>query len=275
VAIQPKGARPPLFCVHAAGANVLIYRPLARHLGLDQPVYAFQARGLDGQSEPYRTVAEMAVHYLSELRAVQPAGPYYLLGASFGGLVAFEMAQRLIIQGEPVALLALLNTNCPVYSVAKRIGCHLGHLKERGAVAYLRSGTRAAMRRVRKRASWSDQAAVPDRGLQEAIASKVDKSDPLVRTVLANLGAENDYAPVRKQYPGKITLFWAKDAEQDFEDNRLAWRNLAGGGFEVHEVPGNHTTMREEPNIAVLVEELRPCLKNAQVVIERRNQESQ
>ena len=259
VAIQPQGARPPLFCVHAAGANVLIYRPLARHLGMDQPVYAFQAQGLDGQSEPYVTVEDMAAHYLQELRAFQPEGPYYLLGASFGGLVAFEMAQRLIMEDERVALLALLNTNCPVYSVAKRIGCHVGHFKQRGARAYLRSAANAARRRV-KNISATDDLAVPDQGLQEAIESKADRSDPLVRAVLANLHAENEYAPARKLYPGKIMLFWAQDAEPDFEDNRLAWRKLAQGGFVVHEVPGNHTTMREEPNIGVLVEKLRPCL---------------
>src|SRR5207245_6060065 len=64
VAIQPNGSRPPLFCVHAAGANVLIYRPLARHLGMEQPVYALQAQGLDGQTEPYVCVEDMAAHYL-------------------------------------------------------------------------------------------------------------------------------------------------------------------------------------------------------------------
>jgi amino acid adenylation domain-containing protein len=258
VPIQSQGSRPALFCVHAAGANVLIYRPLARHLGLDQPVYAFQARGLDGQSEPYVSVAAMAAHYLKEMRAFQPEGPYYLLGASFGGLVAFEMAQRLLAQGQDVALLALLNTNCPVYSLAKRIGCHLGHLKQRGAGPYLRSAVNAVRGRIGK-ATIPSETAVPDRGLQEAIESKADQSDPLVRTVLANLHAENEYAPANKIYPGKIALFWARDAEQDFEDNRLAWRKVAAG-CTVHEVPGNHTTMREEPHIGVLVDELRGYL---------------
>jgi aspartate racemase len=67
VPIQPHGSKPPLFCVHAAGANVLIYRPMSRHLGDDQPVYALQAQGLDGR-EPYRRVEDMAAHYIREVK---------------------------------------------------------------------------------------------------------------------------------------------------------------------------------------------------------------
>ena len=102
VAIQPHGSKPPLYCIHAAGANVLIYRPLSRHLGMDQPVYALQARGLDGQQQPFLHVEDMAAHYIREVRAFQPEGPYDLLGASFGGLVIFEMAHQLRAQGQQV-----------------------------------------------------------------------------------------------------------------------------------------------------------------------------
>ena len=95
--------------------------------------------------------------------------------------------------------------------------------------------------------------------LQAAIESRPDPSDPLIRTVLANLQAEVNYRPARKDYPGKITYFWARDAEVDFQDNRTAWRRLAAS-FELHAVPGDHGTMREEPNIAALVEKLRRSL---------------
>ncbi|MEP6703461.1 MAG: amino acid adenylation domain-containing protein, partial [Acidobacteriota bacterium] len=132
VPVQPEGSLTPLFCIHAGGANVLIYRPLARHLGIGQPVYALQARGLDGLMEPLTRVEDMASHYIKEMRSLQPDGPYYLLGASFGGLVAFEMAHQLNAQGQQVALLAMLNTNCPVYTLPHRLRCQLGHLKQRG-----------------------------------------------------------------------------------------------------------------------------------------------
>jgi amino acid adenylation domain-containing protein len=262
VAIQPHGTRPPLFCVHAAGANVLIYRPLARHLSLDQPVYALQACGLDGRTTPHTRVEPMASHYVAQIKQLQPVGPYYLLGGSFGGLVIFEMAQQMAADGQRVALLAMLNTNCPVYSALGRIKCHLGHLKEAGAVGYVRGAARALHRRLVKESPAGGVNGIPDRVLREAVRNHLDTEDPLVRTVLAIFEAERAYVPAR--YPGKITFFWANDSESGFDDNRRGWQTLAAGGFELHKIPGTHTSMREEPYVATLAEELAACLEQAQ-----------
>ena len=110
VAIQTAGTRPPFFCVHAVGGNILSYRLLSRHLGAEQPFYALQSQGLDGEHPPHETVEAAAAHYVEEIRTVQPRGPYYLGGTSLGGIVAFEMAQQLVAQGERVGLLALIDT---------------------------------------------------------------------------------------------------------------------------------------------------------------------
>src|SRR5205823_6231183 len=82
----------------------------------DLPFYAFQSLGLDGSDEPLATVEQMAEFYLREMRRVQPEGPYYLTGSSLGGLVAIEMARRLLAGRERIGLLALLHTECPVAS---------------------------------------------------------------------------------------------------------------------------------------------------------------
>ena len=84
-----------------------------------------------------------------------------------------------------------------------------------------------------------------------------------MRTVAAILSAEERYVPARQEYPGKITLFWASDAKPNFQDNRLGWRRMAAGGLDLQVVPGTHTSMREEPYVAELVEKLKPCLANA------------
>src|SRR5207237_4472078 len=110
VMIQGGNERPPFFCVHAAGGNVLEYHDLARLLGPDQPFYGLQSRGLDGKSEPHTNIREMAAHYIKEMREIQPAGPYLLGGRSSGGTIAFEMACQLEAAREKVALLALLDT---------------------------------------------------------------------------------------------------------------------------------------------------------------------
>ena len=111
VAIQTAaGSRPPLFCVHGAGGNVLIYRDLSRHLGSDQPFYGLQSQGLDGQQPLLTRIEEMAARYVQDIQMVQPRGPYYLGGYCMGGTVAFEIAQQLATKGERVAMVALFDT---------------------------------------------------------------------------------------------------------------------------------------------------------------------
>ncbi|MEK6335950.1 MAG: amino acid adenylation domain-containing protein [Acidobacteriota bacterium] len=275
VTIQPNGDRPPLFCVHAGGANVLIYRPLARHLGTERPVYALQAQGLDGQTVPYRRVEDMADHYIKEMRSLQPNGPYFLLGASFGGLVVFEMANQLLAQGEKVALLCMLNTDCPVspgvhrlrrylFRLVRRLHSHLSELRQRGLKFYVRGRKRSLTSKLRSKLARPETHEVKDAELRTILESREDRDDPLVRTIFGIWEASRKYQPTVKSFPGKITFFWANDDPvKNFEDNRLGWRRLSTGGFEVQSVPGTHTSIREEPNVAVLAEKLQLCLQKA------------
>ena len=113
VPIQPEGDRPPLFCVHGGGFNVLIYRELALNLGSNQPVYGLQAKGIDGKTTPHSTIEDMAADYVKYIREIQPEGPYLLAGLSNGGRIALEMAQQLHKQDQKVALLAMFDTHGP------------------------------------------------------------------------------------------------------------------------------------------------------------------
>jgi thioesterase domain-containing protein len=110
VPIQTKGSRPPFFCIHGGGGNVLIYRALSHHLGADQPFYGLQSQGLDGRQPLLTRVEDMAALYIRELQRVQPHGPYFLGGYCMGGTVALEMAQQLLARGQQIALLALFDT---------------------------------------------------------------------------------------------------------------------------------------------------------------------
>ena len=107
--LRDSGSRPPLFCVHPAAGIAWSYAGLTTPLGVDQPVYGLQARGLDGSEVLPASVKEMAADYLQQVRQVQPHGPYHLLGWSFGGLVAHEMGVQLQQSGERVGLLAMLD----------------------------------------------------------------------------------------------------------------------------------------------------------------------
>jgi thioesterase domain-containing protein len=114
VPIRPHGRRTPFFCVHGRGGNVVGQRDLARLLGDDQPFYGVQAAALHEQPPRFRSIEDIAAHYVAALRAVQPAGPYALGGICFGGLVAFEMARQLRDAGQQVGLLALIGPPLPV-----------------------------------------------------------------------------------------------------------------------------------------------------------------
>ena len=114
VPIQPAGSSPPFFCVHPIFGVVFPYYELAQNLGKNQPFYGLQPIGLDGKSSLLTNIEHMAAHYIEALRSVQPKGPYFLGGWSFGGWVAFEMAQQLQKSGEEVALLAVLDTLAPI-----------------------------------------------------------------------------------------------------------------------------------------------------------------
>lgn len=113
VAIKPGGSRRPFFCIHAIGGNVLHYRVLAPALHHEQPLYGLQATGIDGVARPLASIEAMALAYRQAIKARQPDGPYLLGGHSFGGLIAFEIAQQMQRAGDAVRLLVMFDTIGP------------------------------------------------------------------------------------------------------------------------------------------------------------------
>jgi thioesterase domain-containing protein/acyl carrier protein len=276
VAIHAGGSRPPFYCVHAVGGNVLTYVDLTRHLGPDQPVYALQAQGLGGKNSPHTRIEEMAAHYIKEIRELQPEGPYSMGGSSAGGIVAFEMAQQLVAEGQDVAVLALFDTQGPDYlSMVKdmsplrrratrffeRVDLHMGNLLVaeglKGKLAYV--ATKSA--RVRKNLAkagigyWKK--------LKKLSREIVDPLPPTLRKVEnTSRKALDRYVP--KAYPGRITLFRATKQPADFNpDRELGWSRFAEGGVEVYDVPGHHGAIVYEPRVGILARQLTECLERA------------
>ena len=111
--LRPLGNLPPLFCVHPAGGLSWCYSGLLQHIRADYPIYGLQARSFNQPEVLPRTLQEMVADYLGQIREIQPAGPYHLLGWSFGGLVAYSLGSHLQLQGEQVPLLVLLDSYPP------------------------------------------------------------------------------------------------------------------------------------------------------------------
>ncbi|WP_457652925.1 amino acid adenylation domain-containing protein [Rhodocaloribacter sp.] len=253
VAVQPHGAKPPLFCVPPHGGTNLVFTDLARCLGPDQPVYGLEPVGLRGEAAPHARVEAMAAHYLSEIRALQPEGPYHLCGKCFGGIVAFEMAQQLHARGETVALLALFDVmRPPNVAPPKRAepASRTAAYYARRFFVRLRSGELAEVVRKRLKKRWR----------------RVDqwwrhhRKNPHLHTVRsAHREARHRY--VAEPYPGAVVVFRAAEAGmQGAERARRRWERLAEGGVTVHVTPGGHRSMMRPPHVETLAERLRPYL---------------
>ncbi|MFD6306608.1 alpha/beta fold hydrolase, partial [Streptomyces sp. NPDC060223] len=107
--LRSGGGGAPLFFLHSGGGLAWNYAELAAHLPSGRPLYGLQARGLERVEELPASIEEMAADYVEQIRAVQPDGPYHLVGWSFGGVVAQAVGARLQDAGETIALLAILD----------------------------------------------------------------------------------------------------------------------------------------------------------------------
>ncbi len=244
VPIQPLGSKPPFFCVHGAGGTVIIYRDLARHLGPDQPMYGLQAQGLDGQ-KCFTRVEEMAAHYLEAIRTIQPEGPYFLGGLSFGGTVAFEMARLLLARGEEVALLALFDTFPGKYEPTASLLVKLGRMPVRDQFDYVRRKTGQYARNWKRR--------IDRMFLPQALKN--------VRRGIHVAGTH--YSP--QPYEGAVTLFRASEKSlRGDHDPDAGWTELARGGLQIFEIPGGHVSIMSEPQVQLLAEQLTACIDQAQ-----------
>ncbi|MFF6975735.1 amino acid adenylation domain-containing protein [Streptomyces tsukubensis] len=107
--IRTEGDRPPFFLIHPASGLSWCYRPLARYVPDGIPLYGLQAAGIDGSGTPARTMEDLAAEYVEQIRALQPTGPYHLLGFSFGGIPVHEIAVQLRAAGQTVAALVVMD----------------------------------------------------------------------------------------------------------------------------------------------------------------------
>jgi thioesterase domain-containing protein len=234
---------------------------LARYLGSDATIYGIQAAGVHVEIDSFTKIEDMAAEYVAALRVLQPHGPYFLGGTSFGGAVAFEIAQQLSALDEKIALLALMDTPGPGLTPPK-----LTEDVEILAYAFSASADLAIpLEEIRK--------LPPDEQLfyfleQKEIANTIlpDLTPTQVRQLLhlskVNRQAMLNYKPGK--YPGQIIFFRASEHDGYSPENpELPWLELATLGVKVVEVPGNHFTMNYPPHVQILAQKLRVYLDEA------------
>ena len=257
ILVRGGGQGRPFFCVHGGGGGILFVANLARHLAPNRPIYGLQARGFEGRPGPYRPVEELAAQYLEEIRSVQPEGPYLLGGLSFGGKVAYEMAQQLETGGEKATLVALFDTKASPTERGRDAGRHLARMASltmQKRIRYLAHGAGRKTIRAAKRVllhyylwrGWS----LPDTfGLRNFYFYPMHSR------------ANRAYVP--KPYPGSVVVIARQSGSQL---HRNTWGALAAGDCEIYEIEGGHHDLMREPYISVLAGHLQAHLDRADQV---------
>lgn len=274
VPMRQQGTRPPLFLFHAHGGNVLEYHALVQHMEKDQPVYAFQARGLNGELVENTSVEEMARAFVKELRQFQPEGPYFLGGFCLGGLLALEAAQQLNAEGQEVGLVVMIQAMPPDarrfrpsasllqrwwYRTKKRISLEVDNLSYGGKTYFLRRCRELWDRSLARRAIAIDNI----RGNRPADRSRLSRLYIFEALGIEHKKAMATYVP--RPYGGDTLVFRAsKQLEGLMADEWLGWRRILHGNFELCEVPGYQQNLMLEPNVRGLAPALDGRLKAAQ-----------
>ncbi|RKH43086.1 non-ribosomal peptide synthetase [Corallococcus llansteffanensis] len=256
--------RRPLFLVHGGGGGVLSYADLVRHLGNDRPIHGFFAPGLEGGELPPGSMESLARIYVDQMRDVQPHGPYRLAGWSLGGLVAYEMARQLQAQGELVELLALIDSIAPsgqpepeppplvrLAGFARMVGLPL---KDAPAEALEElNGTHGPELLTRMLDVVRQLPAAG--GLEPAQIERLFA----VHERLSE--AHRGYVPP-SLYGGSADFFQAAShASAPTRDAHKPWTEWITGDVAVSEVPGDHLTLLQAPNVATLAEKLSERLR--------------
>ncbi|MFB7446306.1 amino acid adenylation domain-containing protein [Streptomyces mirabilis] len=263
--LRTTGSSAPLFCVHPLGSLAWPYMGLADRLGPDFPVYGLQGRGLLQPERQPGSVTEMAADYVARLRTVQPSGPYHLLGWSFGGNVAHEMAVQLEEQGEQVSLLALLDAGAE-YTVAanESIVEHetlemllqvLGH--KPGDVVGAETGRDATASQL-TRAEVIDflRRTQPDwRDRDEA------RINALVDTAENNERILGDFRPCRLS--SRVLYIAADPARTGDRTAADKWLPYTDGGIVQHSVPYEHEAMMSPDSLSHIVPIIAASLRGA------------
>ena len=256
---QPKGSRNPLFVVAGymnPDDTLLLLSRIFPHLGLDQPVFGFQPRWLDGHSEKYASVEEVAREFVTELRDFRPEGPYLLGGDCVGGIVALEMARELSRQGQEVGLLVMFDTERPTpvralfanLRIAFRRGKHMATVV--GQIIQGKHRSRAQLIRdlVDRKRKTAHPKTVTEMAPDSLYRSRLDYRRMIYRHKV-------------KKYPGQITLLLNEQAYKI--DKKSGWNGVAVGGLKVHSTPGGHLT-RFTLHGKEFAKQLLECLERAQ-----------
>ncbi|MGQ9872612.1 condensation domain-containing protein [Leptodesmis sp.] len=283
VPLKPGSGQPPIFLIHDGNGEILLYQELANRLSADVPVYGVQPYSADGCPILHTRIEEMVAYYIEKIREVQPEGPYFLGGLCAGGVLAFEMARQLQLQGQSIGMVAIMDA--ADVEAEEKVGYIANQRRDSFSKVFRDSQSMKPFERgvfilnqVRKKVtnlvSYEIQKrykTLHDRGQLQLFRYCLDRKLPIphwlkaipVRTIL--VWAQAQYVP-DTVLQGEVLLLRATEKSSMFDgtpiddtpyveryaDPLLGWKHRVTADVKVCDVPGGHSSMLQEPNVQVM-----------------------
>jgi thioesterase domain-containing protein len=261
VPFRTTGAGLPLFCFPGAGGNVYIFQELVAALPEGQPVYVVDMESLGNSDEAF-SIEQLAPVYLKIIRAIQRSGPYYFCGYSFGGLIAYEIALKLLDEGDGANLVSLLDASNPAMLlnlsqidaaqfrkdyVADRFKKYADSLQRGDIKAFAKRGSAFIVARLGK--LFTPALKKIYRLFNAPLPDTLRYNDPVFQK------AWQAYVPGR--YAKSLVVFRVEDRGPEYDhDPSMGWDACVTGGVQVHTVPGGHVDMMKRPSVQIIAEKL-------------------
>lgn len=231
----------------------------------EQPIYALQAKGLNGEGAALNRIEDMAAHYLAEIRKVNPDGPYALAGYSFGGLIAFEMAKQLETAGKKVLILSVFDTVIKpelthfehsftekITTLSKKVAWNLKDMitNPKDNLSYRKYVYQRRLNNWKVKIFKEGKVAADNQDTQ--LENIVNQS---------NFEAWNNYKIT--PYSGDLYLFRAREQRFFIEDKKfLGWTPFIKGKIHILDVPRDHLSLFNPPNGKTFAKILQELLNN-------------
>jgi thioesterase domain-containing protein/acyl carrier protein len=256
VELSIDGSGLPVFLLPGGNGEIFGMLPLAKILEGKQPIYGLQAAGVGGKHLYKQPVEQIASEFVKEVRKIQPTGPYRLIGGSFGGVVAYEMARLLCTSGDRVELLAMIDTLPPgprrKASATARLRIHWQNLRSlsiKKYPSYLLNWWKIFLVGLARRKLFRKIFTF------ESLESAIQGTD----SIRAGRTAYTLYDP--KPYSGNAVIFTAKDKPWYVDwDPMEGWNKYIQGGILFVEVDGTHGLVYKHPYVEGLATAIRAHL---------------
>ncbi|EIN08725.1 acetyl-CoA synthetase-like protein [Punctularia strigosozonata HHB-11173 SS5] len=288
VCLEAQGSKPPVFLIHPGVGEILVFLNMAHRLQDDRPVYAIRAKGFDYDDQPFKTLDETVAVYADAIEKAYPAGPYYVAGYSYGGAIAFRIAQRLEAKGKKVEWLGILNLPPHIQfrmhelswtEVLFNVAMFLSLFPPQ-AIPATKAEFRTAFPGIAggdaepsdplSPITWllsrADQARLAELDLQLGAFTRWIK----VAYEINRTGRE--FLPSGKVAGALTTVFCAVPLEsmgtrEEYKNDRLSqWVDFTGPHFELIDVDGEHYTMLSKENSASFADKMRDAMHRAEDV---------